>query len=546
MHSSGIDKELLDVLVVGLVGGRVDAVDRTDLDARVVLLADARLGDHVCQVSDPFLYLVVLGAGRPGAGAARSRHSRVSGDDPRDRRNRDRGQGAPAAAARARRRRPRPGPRSAAARAGCGSRSGSRSATWPTSPTRESLRQALRGVDTVIHLAAAIRDQPRPPVEELNGLATARLLRAAEAPRVERFVFFSAIGATEFQRTRFFRAKALAERAVASSELQTTIFAPSIVYDRDDPWVTIQRRLALLPAIPISGAGKARFEPIWADDVAACVRRRSRRAATGSRRHELAGPELLSYEQIARLIARAAGPRAAARPRSAGAGPRSASTGAATARRRRRLRHLGGGRADGGADGRRRTGPPTSARSASSHGDGRGARRVGLQRPAAGRTRTLRRLGVAENPCHLRRRAPCRRYLPEFDLSSTSWSTESIESLRPQLPLILSLPVPPSSRSLPRCHGRRAPCHRHQDDCCPVRRSDVVLGAPALDLVASPSAARTDSLPRPPPTKSLPASRSPIIVVAAVTLVLAVGAGAADAWSSPVPPATRCRCPTPP
>ena len=76
-------------------------------------------------------------------------------------------------------------------------------------------RQALRGVKTVIHLAAAIRDQPAAKVEELNGLATARLLRTAEQAGVERFIFFSAIGATEFQRTRFFRAKALAEEAVA-------------------------------------------------------------------------------------------------------------------------------------------------------------------------------------------------------------------------------------------------------------------------------------------------------------------------------------------
>ena len=29
--------------------------------------------------------------------------------------------------------------------------------------------------------------------------------------------------------------------------------------------------LALLPAIPISGEGRAAFEPIWADDVARCV-----------------------------------------------------------------------------------------------------------------------------------------------------------------------------------------------------------------------------------------------------------------------------------
>jgi NADH dehydrogenase len=168
------------------------------------------------------------------------------------------------------------------------------------------LRGALRGVSTVIHLAAAIRDQPSAPVEELNGLATARLLRAAEGAGIDRFVFFSAIGASEIQRTRFFRAKALAERAVLDSELATTVFAPSIVYARDDPWVTIQRRLALLPAIPVSGEGRAAFQPIWADDVARCVLA-DLELGEGSRRHELAGPDLLTYDQLASLIARSTG-----------------------------------------------------------------------------------------------------------------------------------------------------------------------------------------------------------------------------------------------
>ena len=171
---------------------------------------------------------------------------------------------------------------------------------------RRVVRQALRGIDTVIHLAAAIRDQPRAPVEELNGLASARLLRGAERASVGRFIFFSAIGATEFQRTRFFRAKALAERAVIDSDLETTVFAPSIVYDGADPWVKIQRRLALLPAIPISGAGEAEFEPIWADDVARCVLA-DLDGGAGSRRHEMAGPQRLTYNDMARVIARAWG-----------------------------------------------------------------------------------------------------------------------------------------------------------------------------------------------------------------------------------------------
>jgi uncharacterized protein YbjT (DUF2867 family) len=165
-------------------------------------------------------------------------------------------------------------------------------------------RQALRGVETVIHLAAAIRDQGGAPVEEVTGLATARLLRAAERLGVQRFVFFSAIGATEFQRTRFFRAKALAERAVEASSLQTTVFAPSIIYDRDDPWVSLVRRLALLPLLPISGSGAAAFQPIWAGDVGRCV---IAALDDGPARVELAGPETLTYDQMARVIARSAG-----------------------------------------------------------------------------------------------------------------------------------------------------------------------------------------------------------------------------------------------
>jgi uncharacterized protein YbjT (DUF2867 family) len=167
------------------------------------------------------------------------------------------------------------------------------------------VRQALRGVDTVVHLAATIRDQPPHRIEELNGLATVRLLRAAERSGVRRFVFFSALNAASAQRTRFFRAKWLAERAVASSPLQTTVFAPSIVYDRSDPWVTLLRRFSFLPVMPVSGSGRARFQPIWAEDAARCTL--AALAGGGRGRYELAGPQTLSYDEMSDLVSRVAG-----------------------------------------------------------------------------------------------------------------------------------------------------------------------------------------------------------------------------------------------
>jgi NADH dehydrogenase len=186
----------------------------------------------------------------------------------------------------------------------------------------QSFRNALRGVHTVVHLAASIRDQPQGSIEELNGIATWRMVEAAERRGVERFVFFSALGASTHHRTRCLRAKALAEQAVREADLHSIVFAPSIIYAPGDPWLTLLERMALLPAMPISGRGGALFQPIWAEDAADCLfavlmgsppngppdsppTTRTAPAGTSERgysRYELAGPETLSHSEIVRIV----------------------------------------------------------------------------------------------------------------------------------------------------------------------------------------------------------------------------------------------------
>jgi NADH dehydrogenase len=194
-----------------------------------------------------------------------------------------------------------------------------------------SFRNAMRGVRTVVHLAASIRDQPQGSIEELNGIATWRMVQAAERAGVERFVFFSALDASTHHRARFFRAKALAEQAVDAAALQSIVFAPSIVYAPGDPWLTLLERMALLPVMPVSGRGRALYQPIWAEDVADCViaalggRTGGGRMSAGAgateandadverrgggerrrrTRYELAGPETLSHNDLVRIVLR--------------------------------------------------------------------------------------------------------------------------------------------------------------------------------------------------------------------------------------------------
>jgi NADH dehydrogenase len=184
-----------------------------------------------------------------------------------------------------------------------------------------SFRHAMRGVDTVVHLAASIRDQSLSAfggglrsIEELNGVATWRMVQAARRVGVERFVFFSALSASSHSPARFFRAKALAETAVRESGLDATIFAPSIVYSPGDPFLKLLERLSLLPVMPVSGLGRALYQPIWADDVADCVMATLDGRGNGQARYELAGPETISHRQIVELAVRAAGRRRALVP----------------------------------------------------------------------------------------------------------------------------------------------------------------------------------------------------------------------------------------
>ncbi len=174
-----------------------------------------------------------------------------------------------------------------------------------------SWRNALRGVDTVVHLAGGARDQPRATVEELNGLAAWRLLRAAERAGARHFVWLEPLGATPHHPMRLHRAKALVAAAVAAAPLPTTTLAHSLIYAPGDRHLRWLERLGLLPAVPLVGRGIARTQPLWAEDAADALLAALERppAGGGHARYELAGPQVLAQRDVVRLALAASGRR---------------------------------------------------------------------------------------------------------------------------------------------------------------------------------------------------------------------------------------------
>ena len=186
------------------------------------------------------------------------------------------------------------------------------------------VRQALRGVDTVIHLAATIRDQPPKRIEELNGLATVRLLRAAERSGVERFHFFSALDADARAADPLLprqvagraggRSPRRCRRPSSRPRSSTTTATPGSPCCAASPSCRCCRSRAR--------AGRS-FQPIWAADVARCVvARAGGGGAAAALRAGRAGdahlrPDVRPGQPHRRPAAAAGPPAAAARPRRA-------------------------------------------------------------------------------------------------------------------------------------------------------------------------------------------------------------------------------------
>jgi NADH dehydrogenase len=163
-----------------------------------------------------------------------------------------------------------------------------------------SLRAAMRGCDTVVHLVAIITG-PRRDFERIMEQGTRDLVAAAREEGVRRFVLMSALGTTEQTRelTPYFHAKWEMEQAVKASGLEHVIFRPSFVFGRDGGVLPTFKRLArLTPVTPIVGSGEQRIQPIWVEDVAAYFAAAVDKPEAANRTFEIGGPDIVTWNEM--------------------------------------------------------------------------------------------------------------------------------------------------------------------------------------------------------------------------------------------------------
>ena len=176
-----------------------------------------------------------------------------------------------------------------------------------------SLRRAVTGCEAVIDLVAIITGS-RQDFERVMIQGTRDLVAAAKDAGVKRFVLMSALGTSERSKdlTNYYRAKWEKEQAVQSSGLEYVIFRPSFVFGADGGSLPIYiRQVRWSPVITVIGDGTRRLQPIWVDDVAAFFAKSFSTPESANRTFEIAGPDVVTWDELYERIRRVLGKRRA-------------------------------------------------------------------------------------------------------------------------------------------------------------------------------------------------------------------------------------------
>jgi NADH dehydrogenase len=175
-----------------------------------------------------------------------------------------------------------------------------------------SLAAAADGCTHVVHLVAILKGKPH-DFERVMTRGTQNVIAAAKGAGIDRFVLMSALGTTVTTKdvVPYFGAKFAMEQDTIMSGLEYMIFRPSFVFGRGGALATFVKQVKYSPIVTVIGSGKQRVQPIWVDDVAEHFARALDTPAAANKTFEIGGPDIVTWDELYRTIAKVLGKRRA-------------------------------------------------------------------------------------------------------------------------------------------------------------------------------------------------------------------------------------------
>ena len=171
----------------------------------------------------------------------------------------------------------------------------------------ESLRGAVAGSRLVVNCIGVLHERRRGDFKRTHVEIPAAIAAACKLGGVERFVHISALGVDKSS-SRYAFSKREGEKAVRAVFPAATVLRPSVIFGAEDRFINTFAELArYVPALPLIGGGRTKFQPVWVSDVADAVMAALILPSLGEsdprgKTFELGGPEVVTFREILERI----------------------------------------------------------------------------------------------------------------------------------------------------------------------------------------------------------------------------------------------------
>lgn len=169
----------------------------------------------------------------------------------------------------------------------------------------KTLAELMQGQDAVINLVGILhsRDVQFPYSKDFAQAHVElpkKIIAACKASGVRRLVHMSALGADPKAPSEYLASKGEGEALVmaAQGDLDVTVFRPSVIFGLNDSFLSMFASvLRKVPVFPL-GFGHARFQPVWAADVADAFVESIDDCSTYGQAYDLVGPKVYTLREL--------------------------------------------------------------------------------------------------------------------------------------------------------------------------------------------------------------------------------------------------------